>query len=153
MRDADQEPFAEPSVDVEEDDWDAVNAEGTPEATGTEDAGPEESFDTEDEEDEVALVLSSYACSLRSPRHQSQTPFIWCDIYLPMWHARLIQYCGSQVALTSAATKEIARKERERLKAQDKYKRDQLEKLRAEQNTDASSGEVRKPVWCFRPHR
>lgn len=58
MRDAEPEPSAEPSaepsVDAEEDDWDAVNAEGTPEATGTEDAGPEESFDTEDEEDEVA---------------------------------------------------------------------------------------------------
>ena len=53
--------------------------------------------------------------------------------------------CGSQEELTSAATKEIARKERERLKAQDKYKRDQLEKLRAEQNTDASSGEVCRP--------
>ena len=55
-RDADPEPSAEPSVDVEDDDWDAVNAEGTPEATGTEDAGPEESFDTEDEEDEVAVL-------------------------------------------------------------------------------------------------
>ena len=53
--------------------------------------------------------------------------------------------CGSQEELTSAATKEIARKERERLKAQDKYKRDQLEKLRAEQNTDASAGEVHRP--------
>ena len=39
------------------------------------------------------------------------------------------------MTLTSAATKEIARKERERLKAQDKYKKDQLEKLRAEQYT------------------
>lgn len=48
-----------------------------------------------------------------------------------------------QVALDSANTREIARKERERLKAQDKYKKDQLEKLRAEQNVDASSGEVR----------
>ena len=56
MRDAESEPAAEPSVDVEEDDWDAVNAEGTPEVTGTEDAGPEESFDTEDE-DEVARLL------------------------------------------------------------------------------------------------
>lgn len=56
MRDAEPEPAAEPSVDVEEDDWDAVNAEGTPEVTGTEDAGPEESFDTEDE-DEVAHLL------------------------------------------------------------------------------------------------
>lgn len=97
MRDAEPEPSAEPSVDVEEDDWDAVNAEGTPEGDGTQDVGPEESFDTEDEDDEAAL--------------------------------------------TSAATKEIARKERERLKAQDKYKKDQLEKLRAEQNTDASAGE------------
>lgn len=48
-----------------------------------------------------------------------------------------------QAALDSANTREIARKERERLKAQDKYKKDQLEKLRAEQNVDASSGEVR----------
>lgn len=50
------------------------------------------------------------------------------------------------MALTSAATKEVARKERERLKAQDKYKKDQLEKLRAEQNTDASLGEVGYPL-------
>ena len=51
--------------------------------------------------------------------------------------------CISQAALDSSATREIARKERERLKAQDKYKREQLEKLRAEQNVDASAGEVR----------
>ena len=55
MHDAQPEPSAEPSVDVEEDDWDAVNAETTPEADGTQDAGPEESFDTEDEEDDVSL--------------------------------------------------------------------------------------------------
>lgn len=53
MADAQPEPSAEPSVDVEEDDWDAVNAETTPEADGTQDAGPEESFETEDEEDDV----------------------------------------------------------------------------------------------------
>lgn len=54
--------------------------------------------------------------------------------------------------LTSAATKEIARKERERLKAQDKYKKDQLEKLRAEQNTDASLGEVGSLLQSLGPH-
>lgn len=65
MRDAEPEPAAEPSVDVEEDDWDAVNAEGTPELTGTEDAGPEESFDTEDE-DEVAATSPHSACNFCS---------------------------------------------------------------------------------------
>ena len=58
MQDVEREPSAQPSVDVEEDDWDAVNAEGTPEADGTQDGGPEESFDTEDEEDEVACAAA-----------------------------------------------------------------------------------------------
>ncbi len=57
MQDAEPEPSAQPSVDVEEDDWDAVNAEGTPEGDGTQDNGPEESFDTEDEDDEVARAI------------------------------------------------------------------------------------------------
>lgn len=74
MRDAEQEPSAEPSVDVEEDDWDAVNAEGTPEVTGTEDAGPEESFDTEDEEDEVAVVLNREQPSCVTAAHSAHLP-------------------------------------------------------------------------------
>lgn len=54
MHDAKPEPSAEPSIEGEEDDWDAVNAETTPEADGAQDVGPDESFDTEDdEEDEV----------------------------------------------------------------------------------------------------
>ena len=143
MRDAEPEPSAEPSVNVEDDDWDAVNAEGTPEVTGTEDAGPEESFDTEDEEDEVARAL--YMHSANSV-HRIGVYWFICNFNAPGFGC-LAHCCnklsrGSQVALTSAATKEIARKERERLKAQDKYKKDQLEKLRAEQNTDASVGEV-----------
>lgn len=63
MQDANPEPSAEPSVDVEEDDWDAVNAETTPEADGTQDAGPEESFDTEDEEDDVCKARPALAVS------------------------------------------------------------------------------------------
>lgn len=68
MRDAEPEPSAEPSVDVEEDDWDAVNAEGTPEGDGTQDVGPEESFDTEDEDDEVvrAVLLCSVCLNIVS---------------------------------------------------------------------------------------
>lgn len=62
MRDAEPEPSAEPSVDVEEDDWDAVNAEGTPEGDGTQDVGPEESFDTEDEDDEVLRAFCLLPC-------------------------------------------------------------------------------------------
>ena len=58
MQETEPEPSAQPSVDVEEDDWDAVNAEGTPEGDGTQDAGPEESFDTEDEDDEVAQLAA-----------------------------------------------------------------------------------------------
>ena len=68
MRDAEPEPSAEPSVDVEEDDWDAVNAEGTPEGDGTQDIGPEESFDTEDEDDEVghAVLIRSVCLNMVS---------------------------------------------------------------------------------------
>ncbi len=65
MRDAEPEPSAEPSVDVEEDDWDAVNAEGTPEGDGTQDVGPEESFDTEDEDDEVVRAVLLYSACLK----------------------------------------------------------------------------------------
>lgn len=61
MHDAGPEPSAEPSVDVEEDDWDAVNAETTPEAENTQDAAPEESFDTEDEEDDVNMAVLAAA--------------------------------------------------------------------------------------------
>lgn len=45
--------------------------------------------------------------------------------------------------LESAAAREIARKERERLKQQDKLRREQLEKFRATANMDAAKGEVR----------
>lgn len=45
--------------------------------------------------------------------------------------------------LESAAAREIARKERERLKQQDKLRREQLERMRMSQNQDASKGEVR----------
>lgn len=41
--------------------------------------------------------------------------------------------------------REIARKERERLKAQDKLRREQLEVMRTTQNTDAAKGEVCGP--------
>ena len=66
MHDAEPEPSAQPSVDVEEDDWDAVNAEGTPEADGTQDVGPEESFDTEDEDDEVVRATMLLLPTCRS---------------------------------------------------------------------------------------
>ena len=46
-------------------------------------------------------------------------------------------------ALETAADREIARKERERLKVQDALRRQQLEKLRENQNADASKGDVR----------
>lgn len=41
------------------------------------------------------------------------------------------------------AAREVARKERERLKQQDKQRREQLERMRLQQNQDASRGEVR----------
>ena len=47
--------------------------------------------------------------------------------------------------LESAMAREIARKERERLKAQDKLRREQLEMMRTTQNTDAAKGEVCGP--------
>lgn len=66
--------------------------------------------------------------------------------------SRAQQY-AVQAAHDTAATREIARKERERLKAQDKFKREQLEKLRAEQNMDASAGEVRATSWLAGLHK
>lgn len=60
MQDVQRESSAQPSVDItEEEDWDAVNADGTPEADGTQD-GPEESFDTEDEDDEVQRAFGCW---------------------------------------------------------------------------------------------
>ncbi|KAL4447228.1 hypothetical protein ABPG77_007261 [Micractinium sp. CCAP 211/92] len=46
--------------------------------------------------------------------------------------------------LESAAAREIARKERERLKQQDKLRREQLEKFRATANLDAAKGEAER---------
>ena len=72
MQDAEREPSAQPSVDVEEDDWDAINAEGTPEADGTQDGGPEESFDTEDEDDEVERASTDRNDATRTSDHSTQ---------------------------------------------------------------------------------
>lgn len=47
-------------------------------------------------------------------------------------------------AIESATAREMARKERERLKQQDKMRREQLERFRETANTDASKGEVRR---------
>jgi peroxiredoxin len=43
----------------------------------------------------------------------------------------------------NAAAKEIAKKERERLKLQEKMRKEQVEKMRSQLNTDAAHGEVR----------
>ena len=48
-----------------------------------------------------------------------------------------------------AAAREVARKERERLKQQDKLRREQLERMRLQQNQDASKGEVRTSSSAF----
>jgi len=42
-----------------------------------------------------------------------------------------------------AAAKEIAKKERERLKNQEKVRKEQVEKMRSQLNSDAALGEVR----------
>lgn len=43
---------------------------------------------------------------------------------------------------SDAEKAEIARKERERLRLQAKYKKDQLDKVRDQQNQDTATGEV-----------
>ncbi|KAL6767714.1 hypothetical protein ACKKBF_B36355 [Auxenochlorella protothecoides x Auxenochlorella symbiontica] len=49
---------------------------------------------------------------------------------------------AEEVALPSEAAQLIARKERERLKLQDKLRREQLERVREEQNQDAAAGDA-----------
>ena len=44
--------------------------------------------------------------------------------------------------MSSKAKREVAKRERERLRLQEKLKKEQLEKMRQEQNEDASAGEV-----------
>ena len=44
--------------------------------------------------------------------------------------------------VTDASKAEVARRERERLRLQAKQKKDQLEKLRDQQNDDTATGEV-----------
>lgn len=50
----------------------------------------------------------------------------------------------SPQAVESAAAREVARKERERLKMMDQQRRSHLEAVRLAQNADASKGEVRR---------
>ena len=52
---------------------------------------------------------------------------------------------------TDADKAEVARRERERLRLQEKQKREQLEKLRDSQNTQAATGEV-SPVQRYSSH-
>ena len=47
--------------------------------------------------------------------------------------------------VTDASKAEVARRERERLRLQAKQKKDQLEKLRDQQNDDTATGEVSSP--------
>uniref|UniRef100_A0A1D1ZWV1 Helicase ATP-binding domain-containing protein n=1 Tax=Auxenochlorella protothecoides TaxID=3075 RepID=A0A1D1ZWV1_AUXPR len=49
---------------------------------------------------------------------------------------------AEEVALPSEAAQLIAKKERERLKLQDKLRREQLERVREEQNQDAAAGDA-----------
>lgn len=53
-----------------------------------------------------------------------------------------------QSAATTAAQREVAKKERQRLKQQGIAKKQQLDKLREQQNTDAAAGDVS----CCRTH-
>lgn len=55
---------------------------------------------------------------------------------------------GVLQALENETAKMIARKERERLKLQDRLRREQLEKFREQQNEKAEEGEVRT-AFCF----
>ncbi len=51
---------------------------------------------------------------------------------------------------SDAEKAEIARKERERLRLQAKYKKDQLDKVRDQQNQDTATGEVsRLPIDTY----
>lgn len=45
-------------------------------------------------------------------------------------------------ALETEAARLVARKERERLKLQDKLRKEQIEKMRQQLNTDAAAGDV-----------
>ena len=47
-----------------------------------------------------------------------------------------------QSAATTAAQREVAKKERQRLKQQGIAKKQQLDRLREQQNTDAAAGDV-----------
>lgn len=64
------------------------------------------------------------------------------QLRLPCSPARTLQ-------VLDAAAREVARKERERLKQQDKLRREQLERMRLQQNQDASKGEVRTSSGAF----
>jgi hypothetical protein len=46
-------------------------------------------------------------------------------------------------ALETEAAKEVARKERERLKLQEQQRKQQVEQMRMQMNKDASAGDVR----------
>lgn len=52
-------------------------------------------------------------------------------------------------ALETEAAKEVARKERERLKLQEQQRKQQVEEMRMQMNKDASAGDVRSMLLLF----
>ena len=65
------------------------------------------------------------------------------------WRRMLISphFCGRRFvqALETEAARMVARKERERLKLQDKLRKEQIEKMRQQLNSDAAAGDVSTP--------
>lgn len=52
-------------------------------------------------------------------------------------------------ALEDESRRAVSKRERERLKAQEKHRREQVEKMREQLNKDAALGEVRTAVFVF----
>ena len=143
------------------------DAEGSVEAG--DDEGPVEEYDTEEEAPPEVRPVRSAAWSGSQPAPGPQVarsrPWqrCWAGCSLqsaitcvstaaaaaaaaaqpPLPHTPRLPDPPPLQALETAADREIARKERERLKVQDALRRQQLEKLRENQNADASKGDVR----------
>ena len=137
-----------------DEDFAEADAEGSTELGGDE-PEPTEEFDTEDEAPEevgqapaapgAGLLEGRAVCQIEPGPRDVGKEAIRGDQILKLVPPLPPSPCSPACLqeLESATAREMARKERERLRQQDKLRREQLERFRETANTDASKGEVR----------
>lgn len=144
------EPEVVSEEEAPEDDF--FEADASAELTEDEDDQVEEYASDDEEVSLDAIIIAHNYCSCpavdfvwRSELDESVLPPSKIFNYDEVVHLVSCFICSSflQQERENAAAKEVARKERERLKNQERMRKEQVEKMRSQLNTDAAQGEVR----------